>query len=1666
MRTFFLGCLLALTLATPAQARLLAADRINEPQSLLPYCSWLFDAEGRHTIENIASGSLQERFEPLSKGVPLMGSGPVWIRLVLIKNPPPGPLMAPALDKRRLVLNLGKLPPGQTTVYFSDAPGPSETAAVWHTETVTAYEDVPLPEPGLLPVNVFVRMDETPGLWFAPTVSAKDVKRPDLLPPELLLPGLLIAAAIVCLLRAMAERASWAFWSALFLLSAVGQAVLPLSSPGRGLHFADLPALLAPGMGLILLPHIGRCMFRTDKSGHFQDVVLYLSSLMGLALSLAPLVPGFGWLTRLFPLTPLLFAPLLPLCLGALSAKRPGSLAFAGATIMPFLGACAALYALKGPGLDPLAIPLMAQGGLWGMVVGGIGLALARIPKPVRTEEQEQADQAGLMLAESAAEEARAEAVDKGVDLEKTPAFAPQGQYDALPPLPVSPVQDREQKAPPLDMDITAIHSPEEEPEPAPADAASGQRGVKNGFGVRHETEERQDGTNVPETSSGLASMTDDAPGIRDSGPEMPGEPEPAAPEDVAELSEELPAGGAEEPEQHQPRESAALEETPSGAGAFGPGGTAPLASYPSVLPDFAATSDSLPHDERSRIISLVEENFSNYPLALMEELRNEPSRYISLTPDGGFLFNLHSLVREVHDIVAPFAKTRGLIFSWYIAPSLPVLLEGDAPRLRGALSLLLQNAVMATRHGAVQLAVRRQPDAESLGDLLFTISDNGSAQRTDAGFFHAWELAARTGGAFTVDYSPTSGTRISFSVRFALPSEEAARAHLAHHPLPANGLAEEGGKVDEQASTLTAPYESDEPVPVLHAVQPQRHALARAAEITPAEAAWLASVSPSPAFADGASESDEAQQASDSESVAPAAMAAPGEMPLERAVSDFLADLEPAAATEPRLLHPELSRAERDVPVGAGRAQEPDVPHLQERPCIVAAEMTTSKRRLLAHYLQDLPHEQCNAATHAQVIDLLKAGPVSLFIFDGDMPEPDMAKTMAAIRKEEAAAGLRGTPILVMTSHEGQSGRLLEAGATHALVKPFQREALLETVALAVPALAPFVPGRQASDPAAANADDEPPVGTATAAPPRDLFEHEARETEPAPFATLSDSVYAGFPEESVQVESASYELPETIQPASPEDGPAPEPALSDSSRGEEGLAEQPLIQDVPPVGDRSFQEEPVAADTARIPPDRRSPSRPVVVKVQSLKTLPPEEETVGRGNVPHDLSATDGPGPEGRQTGPEAIRTEDAERGQDRKRHMNKPIVVQMQPRKAAPSVESARPVRRDAAFESGESSAGPQAWLEEKSLRDTTRDQTATAPKRAPVKPVVVRVPSPVRRVSAEQTPTLSAEVAVHEDGLPDAAPPREAAPMIMGLSAEDVTPVQPDTLPETGKDAARETLPADKNVDESSDSRAGLSRKGSLLDYVLTDGGSEKESASPSGEAALEPSLVPVSPPAVSAEKAEAQDGAAPFQADATPSWDGALEETVAAAEPAGNASLTAPAAEENVSGERQPPGMESAPEDTAADVAQADISCSDGAVQEQGTEQEAASGDGRTEIGSPLYPLPGIKGEALDVSMLPLAPGLVYALNDTLAETLAARESGSPILAQDAASRLAAKAEHFGLEKLGRIARCVERAAQADDMEAVATLLEDLEPVTKRYIEAVQACFQSFLDIDR
>ena len=1741
MRSTFLSCVLVLALAASAHSKLLTADLIRDSQPLLPYFTWLMDPEGKETITSITAGSAQERLAPLANGIPLKGQGPVWLRLTVIKIPPSPASNLPRMERPRLLVNLGELPPGGTRMFLSESPGPVASQGVWHSETVAPHSDVVLPEPGLLPMSIYFRMDSMPGLWFAPTVSLQGAQRPDLLPSELLLPGLLTAACAACLLRAIANRAQWALWAALFLACGLAQSVLPLPALNRGFTLHDLPALLAPGMALVLLPHVGRCMLRTNSASSLQDAVLYFCSILGVAVCLVPLIPGMSWLARLFPLWPLLLLPLLPVCVSALAGKKPGALPFASVCVMSFVGACLAFYAIDMPAPHPLA----AQGSLWGLAVGGLGLALARIPRELTPEQAKEGENAqGLDLAGTTLSGTGSQAHAQSAEPAGSAASPPSAQFGSLPSF-----EDLNAAEPStLSMDISQLKSQTSEEEAASEPLTLSDEVAKTADAEPWGMGESAGEVNIGETSApaGGQSSADDA--SMSWNPEDPAYPymsggltfgsfttiPPPSPstaragESPADDSPEgtrTEATGASAPVE-TPWESGSHEEIPAfpqtstgtdateGArqeahqeAAPGaeeearPAGPAapdrekpelPVPAYQSrVLPDFTATSDasSVPMSEE-KLISLVAEDFSSYSHPLLEDLQEESARHTTLTSSGAFLFNLHSLVREVHDIVLPVAKNKGLLFSWYITPSLPVLLEGDAPRLRGALSLLLQNAVQATHQGAVQLAVRRNPGGGP-GDLLFSISDSGSAQRTDAGFFHAWELAARTGGVFNVEYSPGSGTQITFTAHFALPSEEAARKH---------------------ASGLAKPVRWDE-IPSLDG----EHAFLHTDQEQVDFSAVAQTETQGPAGRDPVNEYDAAPELDDNYPVS--VLWNKSSLPPDGLLSPFAPeDPEMAALTPEQVLEqqafleplPETPLSDSlSAPFKTGFRSQADLDQPGAAPLIVAAEMTNSKRKLLSHYLGDLPHEHIDAANNSQVIALIKERPVSLIIFDADMPEPDIVKTMETLRREEKKLRRSEVPVLALTGHEAQSKRMLKAGATHTLCKPFTKEGLRDAVILAVPALAELLseqdgdlPATSGDDPGAHEVSDSPSAvqsgsdGSGTPGPADynthpDLdpfvafIRYGYKKRNPAthyagdrPATGISSAAFsAGEADETTHQASFAEEADDAASPVS-----SGEPNVSDSPAAPGAHQEQnspPSPSDNPPhaASPRHLQDVDLLEAALRDAPAQQgkpvlvslppvheasepakpdTPAAPIVLSL-SEEDVTPYTENIGvetplldlilTGDEPDEPQANTATGthetaePAVSATADAAESTEDAS--------TETADVPQ-----TAPPVTPAPPEDVPTPHSEGTGQAAPPATDTAEPVKSTPTVTTETTPPggpgdEAPAQPkkpsaprfrvVVSKVSSAdrTRKTQESASPSQPGEGLREQNVKTDAAPPTPAAPAVQtdGSQTEAATLTVSAPDPEAGRKPSVTVSASPRPV------TGDAAGSGDRLDP--SPAGQNRTDAHPSdGD----------SPSAERGKKTETDADAAPFSPVEEIESD-SLEETGApvTAEPSVEAGGNQPHNED--------PGE--------APVVPAITSGGEEAVQTAPAADSALPDPGNeADTQSQLFVLPGMDGEAVEVTLLPLVPGLIHSLNDALGDTRQGRDDGKTILVQEAAGRLASRAEVFGLNKLSKIGRCVERAAEADDMEAVTTLIEDLEIITGRYVEALQECFQSFLSVDR
>lgn len=107
------------------------------------------------------------------------------------------------------------------------------------------------------------------------------------------------------------------------------------------------------------------------------------------------------------------------------------------------------------------------------------------------------------------------------------------------------------------------------------------------------------------------------------------------------------------------------------------------------------------------------------------------------------------------------------------------------------------------------------------------------------------------------------------------------------------------------------------------------------------------------------------------------------------------------------------------------------------------------SMRAILAKQLRELGFQVVEAAGGAEALRSLHAGgPFELVLLDWNMPEMDGQEVLTLIRSEPAYKGVR--VMMVTTESEmSQVSVALDAGANEYLMKPFDRDALLQKLIL-----------------------------------------------------------------------------------------------------------------------------------------------------------------------------------------------------------------------------------------------------------------------------------------------------------------------------------------------------------------------------------------------------------------------------------------------------------------------------------------------------------------------------------------------------------------------------------------------------------------------------------------
>ena len=355
----------------PAPTPALPASLSATPQAsatgqlgILPYLSAFLDTDGDMSVEEVAAPGMMASFQPLHPRALPRSSGVTWLRLEI---PAAGTARAESL-----MLDLGQGVPAGAVLYTPDI-DPLSRQTTWQESQANWRNLLLLPLPAETPQVCFIRLDGQPPLWFAPTLRSLDNLASA--PESLLGPGVMLALAVVmllALLRGITERGQWRFWTALYVGAALTHAVLGGPDLGAGnITPADAVSAMAPGLALMFLAHLARHLMQTPSHSRLLDIQYLLLSLPGAVLALLPLWPDFSWMGRFLPLWPMLALIFVPTTLGAWLMGVPGARRFLLGCLVAALGAGLAVLDLG------TLLPPFVQGTLplWGTALSALIIA-------------------------------------------------------------------------------------------------------------------------------------------------------------------------------------------------------------------------------------------------------------------------------------------------------------------------------------------------------------------------------------------------------------------------------------------------------------------------------------------------------------------------------------------------------------------------------------------------------------------------------------------------------------------------------------------------------------------------------------------------------------------------------------------------------------------------------------------------------------------------------------------------------------------------------------------------------------------------------------------------------------------------------------------------------------------------------------------------------------------------------------------------------------------------------------------------------------------------------------------------------------------------------------------------------------------------------------------
>ena len=188
----------------------------------------------------------------------------------------------------------------------------------------------------------------------------------------------------------------------------------------------------------------------------------------------------------------------------------------------------------------------------------------------------------------------------------------------------------------------------------------------------------------------------------------------------------------------------------------------------------------SLPHDVRSRVEGMGRR--ARQALRLLHDPAGDAAAPAAPAPTDGAraamrAFDLRRMLQKTHEHCRALAEKSGIALGWHVPSDLEQRYEGPAGDLEETLRLLLEDAVRASKGGKVHFAVRHVPDSKHPGHLLFQVRDTGTGlppeQRSAPLLARIWELSSDHGGFLGVESGPR-GTSVIFTLQLQLPEASA----------------------------------------------------------------------------------------------------------------------------------------------------------------------------------------------------------------------------------------------------------------------------------------------------------------------------------------------------------------------------------------------------------------------------------------------------------------------------------------------------------------------------------------------------------------------------------------------------------------------------------------------------------------------------------------------------------------------------------------------------------------------------------------------------------------------------------------------------------------------------------------------------------------------------